>query len=134
MIHTTLKKLQAMANLLERNIVANRKFADIASCCLRLSLECIPSSSDYDDDGIMRYDGHHGGTRLAMEWALGRPLTDLELTCLSLGRCYGPTPSLSADDREHLMGQLWPEGNHHGGWLDWEDLAESVEYGLAAYR
>lgn len=103
-------------------------FSDIVACCRRLHDEGIPSSSSYDDRGIIRHDGHHHGTRLAMEWMLDRDLTDLELTCLSLGRCYGATPSLTTDERSALLGQLWPERNHCGEWLEWENLAESIEY------
>jgi hypothetical protein len=108
------------------------KYDDLIACCNRLHDAGIPSSSSYDDDGITRHDGHHYGTKVAMEWMLGHELTDVETSCLALGRCYGPTPVLTDEERKAILDRLWPNGNHCGEWLEWWLLAAMLKYELVA--
>lgn len=82
----------------------------------------VPSDC-MSDDGT-QVTGHWSGTKEDMEIALGRALSKEEVTCLSLSRCFGPTPSLTSEEAKDLFSRVWPEGNASGSWLTWEELAE----------
>jgi hypothetical protein len=81
------------------------------------------------DDGE-QVSGHWSGTKEAMEEFLGRYLTDDEVTCLSLTRCFGPTPTITDDEALAIIGQVWPNGNNNGNdWMSWEELLNTIASG-----
>jgi hypothetical protein len=102
------------------------KYNDLVACCHRLSAAAIPASSAVEHQGQKVVDGHWTGTMLDMRSALGRDLTDCEITVLSLGRCYGPTPLLSPAEKESLIKSIWPDSNGWGGWMEWQELADEI--------
>jgi len=73
-----------------------------------------------------RQNAHWSGTKSYMEEILDRALTQEEITVLSLGREYGPTPALNQQYADKLMRALWPEGNHRGLYYEWADLANAL--------
>jgi len=89
--------------------------------------ECgTPAAAPLDEEGA-GMTGHWSATREAMEEALGRPLTEEEVTLLTLGRGYGPTPALTKEGAVYLLKLLWAEGNPLGEWYEWADLAAALE-------
>jgi len=97
------------------------KYNDLVQCCERLQAENIPADC-WDDDG--QITGHWSGTLDEMQAAIGRSLTDVEVTCLSLGRCFGPTPVVA--DPTELWAWIWPDGNGRGSYYEWGNLAERL--------
>jgi hypothetical protein len=56
----------------------------------------------------------------------GRCTNELLVTCLSLSRCFGPTPFLDDETAKAVLDALWPEGNPCGLYLEWDQLAERL--------
>ena len=83
----------------------------------RLANEGVPSAAA---------DGHNNwsATKEAMESFLGRPLTNEEITLLSVSRAFGPTPLLEAE--WGTIQRLWPNGNGQGLRYDWKQLTEEL--------
>lgn len=103
-------------------IEMNRK--DLIACCESLHNSNAPSYC-MSDDGTQE-SNHWAGTMCAMEKHLERKLTADEVTCLSLSRGYGPTPSLGQADRFMLMEHLWPGPNSTGMRYEWDYLANQL--------
>lgn len=83
------------------------------------------SGWDLDDNG--NETNHWGASAEQMRRELDRFLTPEEITCLSLSRNYGRTPAITDSHLlDHLLTNLWPEGNHSGLRFDWKDLAERL--------
>lgn len=53
-------------------------------------------------------------------------LSDINITLLSIGRAYGPTPLLTAEETTLIFRHLFPVGNHHGVAYEWRKLAERL--------
>jgi len=70
---------------------------------------------------------HWSSTKEEAEVALGRQMSPEEVTLLSLGRYFGPTPSLSYEMAKEVMSFIWPNGNVGGDGLDWMELAEDLD-------
>ena len=96
-------------------------YFELIECCNRLSQNNISASCWTDD--MTEETGHWSGTLAVMKYELGRSLTDAEVTCLSLGRAFGPCPNL---EDNKLMDAIWPNGNGCGSWYEWHDLAEMI--------
>ena len=88
-----------------------------------LNLENTAPCCVFENDGP---DGHWSGTIDLMTESLGRDLTDLEITALSLSRYFGPTPAINEHVAREIFVSIWPEGNPCGYWLDWYQLAERL--------
>lgn len=76
-------------------------------------------------DGEGRPNNHWSSTKDDMEKQLGRKLFDLEITCLSLGRHFGPTPSITDEDRSDL-GWFLADGCVSTDWYTWEGLGNAL--------
>ena len=69
---------------------------------------------------------HWSATKEEAEASLGRQMSPEEVTLLSLGRYFGPTPVLSDALSQEVMAFVWPDGNLGGDGLDWMELAEDL--------
>ena len=59
---------------------------------------------------------------------IGNKLTDTELTCLSLSRCFGPMPAISCVfEKELILNHIWPTRNPNNGFIDWLYLAKKIK-------
>lgn len=99
------------------------KYSDLVQCCERLAEDQISGWWLDDND---RESNHWSATLDVMREELGRDLTDVEITCLSLSRCYGPLPCIEEKDYQAVWLHLWPEGNPRGLRHDWSDLADML--------
>lgn len=100
-----------------------KKLSEVA---MELAENNVPASC-WDDEEGKTQTGHWSGTKADAETALGRPLTSEEVTLLSLGREFGPTPALEDEVAKRLMKALWPEGNNRGSWYNWAILAQRLQ-------
>lgn len=71
--------------------------------------------------------GHWSEDKEEICKALGRRLSDDELTCHSLARGYGPCPALPEVAQE-VMDVLFPGGNDHGNFYSYACLARHLEH------
>ena len=98
--------------------------------CQALEKGGIPACETFlDENGYWRVSGHWTGTLDQMREAMGladEPVADITITCLSLGRNYGPTPLLNDEEAINLLAALFPRGNPYGGWYSWALLAECL--------
>lgn len=101
--------------------------ATITETLNNLHENAVPAFCMSDDD--CQVTGHWGGTKDVMEENLGRYLTKAEITCLSLTRCFGPTPTITDDEALAIIGQVWPNGNSNGSWLTWKELINTMACG-----
>lgn len=110
---------------MENTIEAARKVIEICN---------VFSSKDIttyclSDDG-QQVSGHWTGTKDQMETQLGRPLTDWEVTALSISRRngFGPTPELPNDDVcEDIIGYLWAGAHAQEEYVEWEALSIGLQ-------
>ena len=72
-------------------------------------------------------NGHWGQTKEDIEECLGTGLCSSGLIALSVSRCFGPTPGLRDEVRNHLISSMWPEGNHRGGWMEWKETSKELQ-------
>jgi hypothetical protein len=72
--------------------------------------------------------GNWTATVCAVRDHLGRRLTDAEVTLVSLTRGWGPLPWFSGEWRHPLILEIWSSPNHLGGWLEWEEMGEILQY------
>jgi hypothetical protein len=100
-----------------------QSIVDLSECCDALYAAGVPHCVYID--GQEEYHWH--ATRTEMEAFLCRPLSDIEVTCLSVSRWYGPMPCLSAwqGDLGELRDSLGfvVSLDRHGAY-DWSRLAE----------
>jgi len=103
----------------------------LVACAAHLAARNCPSCC-WDDQGP---SGHWSSTLDAMEGVRGvlarmcgakNVITGEAVTCLSLSRAYGPTPTLSPRARRYLEFVLFPAGNPCGRWYTWEGLERAL--------
>jgi hypothetical protein len=103
----------------------------LANVCDTLARNNIPAAVGVEPN----VNAHWSGTKSYMERTLDRALTQEEITVLSLGRDYGPTPALNQyttpalnqQYTDELIRALWPEGNRNRGlYYEWSDLANAL--------
>ena len=103
------------------NVVKNNNLIAVLADLVVVDVPC----DCWDDDGT-HANGHWSGTKDAMESYLGRRLMDGEVICLSLSRCFGPTPGVSDSDSIALFNKVWPNGNSAGSWIEWAELSDKL--------
>ena len=97
----------------------------IISTCNNLAAAGAPCCA-MSDDGVQEV-GHWSATKSLMEEKLGRALLPQEITALSLGRYFGPTPLLLPDEAIAMNDSLFLHGNSYGGWYQsWDDLGSAI--------
>lgn len=84
--------------------------AGIPSCC-------------YEDDGV-RESAHWHGTLDNMKAALGRNLTEEEITLLSLSRAYGPSPAVADVAARAVIDSLFHDGT--GRYYTWAYMKQHI--------
>ncbi len=94
----------------------------MARICFELAREGAPDSVPEDEGG-----GHWTATRDELAAFLGRGLNETEVTALSLGRYFGPTPSFDESGRINMFLILFPQGNDEGAWYAWERLGKRLD-------
>jgi len=102
----------------------NERAINIINAAVNLDKLDAPPCCWGDEDE--QPDGHWSGTLGEMKEELGRELSDLEITCLSLTRNWGPTPALDDEEAVLVLEHLWPEGNAVGSWMDWIEMGEKM--------
>ena len=110
----------------------------LASVSKTLFENDIPSFVWEDDGEPNEYTGHINhkpnwhwtATKQEAECLLERKMTSEEVTLLSIGRGFGPMPAIEdyPELEKELLAYLWPEGDTFGDGLDWEQLAEELEF------
>lgn len=72
--------------------------------------------SGFGEEGEPTWN-HWTGAISHLKAVLGRKLTKVEMTVVSLSLGFGTTPSISEEKRDYIMAILWPEGNPRGTFL-----------------
>ncbi len=98
-------------------------YRKLIETCNDLTAKSIPGWCGEPEEGGTN---HWSGTYDVMREKLARPLTDEEVSVLSLSRAYGPLPSVPESVRQQLIDHLWPRGNPRGLRMDWVDLANRL--------
>jgi len=70
---------------------------------------------------------HWSRTRECLKLYLGRELTNMEITLLSLTREYGPYPALNEEDVEELQRAFFPNGAERGEYISWEESVDLID-------
>ena len=130
------QKESAMTNLninstLNNNDTIN-KLAEIAKTLFETGIPSCVWEDFGEADEITGFVDEHpnyqwSATKEEAEVKLGRKMSPDEVTLLSLGRYFGPTPSLSDSLAQEVMAFVWPDGNLGGDGLDWMELATDLD-------
>jgi hypothetical protein len=85
--------------------------------------EILEQNTPYED----YYTSNHWNQTLDEIKEFHLEITDEIITCLSLSRFYGPTPSLTGTESDKVFIFLWPNGNPKGSWFTWSELSDSLK-------